>query len=191
MVLLVGLGNPGKKYVKTRHNLGFMVVEQFAKNHGLQLREDPSFQGFFAQGKVNEKPLGVLLPMTYMNRSGISLQACASFFKEPPSDVLVVADDVALPLGTLRMRQQGSSGGHNGLKSVEEHLRTQSYPRLRMGIGSPQEGELLEDFVLGVFTEEEMKSVSLMIEEAQKILELWVLEGLPSAMQQANQKKEK
>ncbi len=190
-MLLVGLGNPGKKFLGTRHNLGFEVVQQFAKTCGLELRKDDFLDGFFAQGKLKDKPFAILMPTTYMNHSGVAVGKCVVKLKDHPNDVLVVCDDAALPLGTLRLRFQGSSGGHNGLKSVEEHLRTQSYPRLRMGIGAPQQGEKLEDFVLSPFMEEEMKSVSDMIEGAQKILELWLLEGLAAASSQANQQKEK
>jgi PTH1 family peptidyl-tRNA hydrolase len=191
MALLVGLGNPGKKFVGTRHNLGFEVIQRFAKMCGLELKENALLKGFFAQGTYQGKPFAALMPTTYMNESGVAVGACVARLKGHPNDVLVVCDDAALPLGTLRLRLQGSPGGHNGLKSIEEHLRTQSYPRLRMGIGAPQEGEKLEDFVLSRFTEEELKIVSDMKEEANKILEVWLLEGLAAASSQANQKKEK
>ena len=188
-MLVVGLGNPGAKYKNTRHNLGFAVVERIALEQGLKWEDKEKFQALVAEGEVKGKLLTLLMPTTYMNLSGL---AVASFVKAKGmrlDDLLVISDDVSLPLGTIRMRPQGSSGGHNGLKSIEEELHTQYYVRLRLGVGAPLEEEL-DAFVLGRFKEEEKTVVTGMIDKAKEMVELWLQEGVAATMQKVNQKKE-
>jgi PTH1 family peptidyl-tRNA hydrolase len=134
--LVVGLGNPGSRYAQTRHNIGFDAVDRLCQRWGLTLQEERRFQAEFAEGAVPR--LGrvrVLKPLTYMNESGRAIRAVLDWYKLPPESVLVIYDDLDLPLGRLRLRLSGSAGGHNGMKSAIAHLRTQQFPRLRVGIG--------------------------------------------------------
>lgn len=156
-LLLVGLGNPGDKYVLTRHNLGFLVIYALADLWNLKLKEDRRFSAHIARMDIKGHEVHLLAPLTYMNESGWAVSRYMGYFKLNPSQLVVISDDVALPFGTLRFRTQGSSGGHNGLKSVAALLGTESYARLRMGIGSPKYGESLADYVLSDFTAEERK----------------------------------
>jgi len=173
--IVAGLGNPGAAYEETRHNVGFQVVRLFAKRKEWRFRSEPRLYGDLAQGRIGEKKTLLLLPMTYMNSSGESVRKCASFFKVKPARILVVVDDVALPFGTVRLREGGSSGGHNGLKSVEEHLGTEGYPRLRVGIGAPRPGQDLADYVLGKFSADEKASLQAVLEKGAAVLEEYLL----------------
>ncbi|HEY9645544.1 MAG TPA: aminoacyl-tRNA hydrolase, partial [Chroococcidiopsis sp.] len=137
--LIVGLGNPGAKYDQTRHNIGFDVVDALARRWQIGLTENRKFQGIFGEGFApNRDKIRLLKPQTYMNLSGQSIRAVVDWFKLSPEAVLIVYDDMDLPLGKLRMRLSGSAGGHNGMKSAIAHLGTQDFPRLRIGIGSPK-----------------------------------------------------
>lgn len=185
--LIVGLGNPGLSYQKTRHNIGFKVVKHFAKKHGLSFREMAQLKGEVAQGSIGGEKVILLMPMTYMNCSGEALIRCINFFKPDPQKIVVVADDVALAFGFLRLRESGGAGGHNGLKNIEHHLKTQSYPRLRIGVGMPTREELA-DYVLGKFTAEEEKAIPQLAEKATQALEVWIAQGIEAAMNIANTK---
>jgi len=182
--LIAGLGNPGPEYVATRHNIGFMVVDQLATQFGStwersvpQAREDA----------LSTKCGAVLLvkPLTFMNRSGYPLFAIAQFYKIEPQQILVVLDDFALPLGRLRLRGLGGSGGHNGLDSVIAQFGTEEIPRLRIGIGAaPREGSV--DYVLGRFFDEEKPMVRSTIDRAVEALKCVIDKGLVSAMNTFN-----
>jgi PTH1 family peptidyl-tRNA hydrolase len=137
--LLVGLGNPGAKYAGTRHNVGFMALERLAARDGAGFRNQPKLHGLLAEVGHGDQRLRLLMPQTYMNDSGRSIRAALDWFSLTPDQVLVVVDDMDLPLGRLRLRQSGSAGGHNGLRSTISHLGTQDFPRLRIGIGAPAE----------------------------------------------------
>lgn len=154
--VLVGLGNPGKKYAYTRHNIGAMVIEKLAHAMGWELKEDKRLHGLTVRGRYEGIVLHLLLPMTYMNESGRSVRAYIDYFKLSPASLLVVSDDVELPFDTLRFRARGSSGGHNGLKSIEQHLGTQEYMRLKMGVGKDVQNGTLADYVLDGFKPEEL-----------------------------------
>lgn len=184
--LIVGLGNPGKTYEDTRHNIGFRVVKTLANKYGITFR--PSLvraKGSLGEGRVHEKKTQLLLPLTYMNESGLAVKKCANYYKIATENLIVVTDDVALPFGELRIRTKGSCGGHNGLRSIEAHLGTQEYTRLRIGVGDPNEGELA-DYVLNRFTVEEQRVLPDIVERATHALELWLTEGAETAMQEAN-----
>ncbi len=184
--LIVGLGNPGKTYANTRHNIGFRIIASFAQRYGITFR--PSLvraKGSLGEGRAKEKKVLLLMPLTYMNESGLAVRRCSAYYKVPAAATVVVADDVALPFGQLRFRTKGSSGGHNGLKSVEAHLGTQEYPRLRVGVGNREDTELA-DYVLGEFTGEEQRLLSDIVERSVHALELWLTEGAETAMQEAN-----
>ena len=184
--LIVGLGNPGKEYERTRHNIGFAVLEEFARRNTISLTKR-EHQAIVGDGRIGETRVFLMKPQTYMNLSG---QSVASFLRLKTlelTDILVVTDDIALPLGKLRLRAEGSAGGHNGLKSLIAHLHSQGFPRLRFGVGAPRDGSVQVDFVLGQFNRREQVEVDEAIERAVAALETWVgAGGLDQAMQKFN-----
>ena len=135
--LVVGLGNPGPKYLATRHNVGFMAVERLAAEGGAGFRQQPKLHGLLAEVGQGDRRLRLLMPQTFMNDSGRSIRAALDWFDLQPAELLVLVDDMDLPLGRLRLRASGSAGGHNGLRSTISHLSTEDFPRLRIGIGAP------------------------------------------------------
>ena len=185
--LIVGLGNPGKGYEGTRHNIGFAFLRALAEREGLRFKKEASFKGSIAEGQIGEDPVLLLLPLTFMNLSGESVALVMRYFQIDLSRLIVVVDDVALPLGQLRIRINSGSGGHNGLKSIEESLQTNRYPRLRMGVGDRNEGELA-DHVLSRFTQEEEKLLPDVLERAIQAVKIWLDQGITSAMNFANPK---
>ncbi|SMP10892.1 peptidyl-tRNA hydrolase, PTH1 family [Desulfurobacterium pacificum] len=164
--LIVGLGNPGKEYENTRHNVGWMIIDRVCEKLSCSdFRE--KFKGLIAEWRNEEgEKVFFLKPLTYMNRSGESVKEVANFFKINPAEILVIYDDLDLPLGKLRIRLKGSSGGHRGVKSVEEHLKTNEFPRLRIGIGRPATKEEVVNYVLSPFRKEELSTVEKVIERA-------------------------
>lgn len=186
--LIVGLGNPGPEYQKTRHNSGFRVVEAFAEKKGWKFRSSSKVKGRLAHGEIGGKTLFLLEPLTFMNESGLSVKACVDGLKIPLDHLIVVHDDIAFMCGELRMRGQGGAGGHNGLKSIAEHLNTEYYARLRVGIGAPKE-EILADYVLEPFSLEEEELIKEATLRSLLILSVWIEEGKEAAMQIANAKK--
>lgn len=186
-VLIVGLGNPGKEYEITRHNAGFMVVKELASRLNAPFRPALStVKGSLAKGEMEGKQLLFLLPLTYMNESGNAVRSAVDYYEIPVENVLIVCDDVALPFGALRLREKGSAGGHNGLKSIEAHLRTQEYKRLRFGVGQPQESGL-KDFVLERFSKEEQELLDGTIQRATAAIRVWLKDGIDAAMRAANE----
>ncbi len=183
--LIVGIGNPGPEYASTRHNVGFRVVDALAKRWQIQ-REDLRFHGVFAVVQANGLRLGLLKPLTYVNLSGRSVKAAAQHLNLSVDQILVVLDDVSLPLGKLRLRAKGSSGGHKGLQSILEALGTEEIPRLRVGIGPLPEGIDLVTFVLSPFTPEEELVIAEAIERASEAAISWATEGVEVAMQRFN-----
>jgi PTH1 family peptidyl-tRNA hydrolase len=182
--LIAGLGNPGSEYDRTRHNIGFMVVDRLASESQLNWEASKKWGAWFAKGDVM-----LVKPATYMNRSGEAIAAVAQFYKVAPEEILVVLDDLALPLGRLRLRGNGSSGGHNGLESVLNHLATDSVPRLRVGIGAaPNEGAI--EYVLGRFFEEEQPLVQKTVERAAEAAKYATRHGVVAAMNVFNKAEE-
>ncbi|HSX04424.1 MAG TPA: aminoacyl-tRNA hydrolase [Rhabdochlamydiaceae bacterium] len=180
--LIVGLGNPGKAYEETRHNVGFRVVQLLAEKRGLSLKPRLDIaKGNLAEGEMLGKDVLLLQPLTYMNSSGYAVRLCCDYFKVPFEHALVIVDDVALPFGHLRFRTGGSAGGHNGLKSVEEYLGTQDYPRLRIGVGHDPQSELAS-YVLGPFTKEEKGALGDIFGNAVIVVETWITLGPEAAM---------
>lgn len=173
--LIVGLGNPGKKYDKTRHNLGQMVLSALAQRCALSFKKERDLGGEIARGEWKGKKLFLLFPTTYMNLSGQTVRKTMQFFKIPLEDVLILSDDIALPFGTLRFRDKGSAGGHNGLKNIEEQLGTQEYQRLKLGVDEPTVG-YLEDYVLAPFTKEEQEKIPEITIQAIKFIEEWLFQ---------------
>lgn len=185
--LVVGLGNPGKTYKGTRHNIGFEVVELLAKKYQLEFHNKLKFKGSLAEGKIGESSLAVLMPLTFMNLSGESVALAMRYLNVDLSRLLIVLDDVDLPVGQLRMRTNSGAGTHNGLKSVEECLQTIRYARLRVGIGEQGDGDL-SSHVLGKFSEEEEKLLPGILERAVQSIEIWLDKGITRAMDFANRR---
>lgn len=184
--LIVGLGNPGKIYDDTRHNIGFKIVKALAEKYSIPIR--PALirlKGSSGEGRIGEKKVHLLMPLTFMNESGLSVRKGIDYYKIPHDHLMVVADDVDLPFGALRIRAKGSSGGHKGLKSIEAHLGTDNYARLKVGVGGRGEGELA-GHVLGKFTEKEQNDLPEIIDRAITALELWIADGAEPAMQKVN-----
>lgn len=185
---IIGLGNPGKKYVHTRHNLGFLVVEEFARQLNQPFKASRLLNSLIAQGKEGNQGIDLLLPHTYMNESGRSVKRYLDYYKMTAAQIIVVCDDTALKFGQLRVRSQGSSGGHNGLKSIEMHLGTQEYIRLKMGVGSSEVGQPLADYVLSNFNSEETAFLDSFIKNGIAALKLLLTEPLTEVMNRVNTK---
>ena len=153
MLLVAGLGNPGREYARNRHNAGYLVVDELVRRHGGSWRS--KFSGQLAEVKVGDQKLVLLKPETYMNDSGRSVGAAAAFFKVEPGDVLVVHDEGDFDLGRIEVKRGGGLAGHNGLRSIAQHLKTQDFARLRIGVGRPERGDprTLADYVLADFDE--------------------------------------
>jgi PTH1 family peptidyl-tRNA hydrolase len=184
--LIVGLGNPGKQYEKTRHNIGFSAVDFLAVKHGLTFKNSTKLQGDLAEGLVAGVPSLILKPLTYMNLSGESVAQVMRYYSIALEHLLVIVDDIAIQMGETRLRVDSGSGGHNGLKSIEASLHTNQYARLRLGVGDRQEGVDLANHVLGKFTEDERKLIPALLERAVDTAELFILNGLTRAMDFAN-----
>ena len=195
VILIVGIGNPGRRYAGTRHNLGWMVVDAVAARHGFG-RERRRFAGRVREGRIGEVPAVLLKPTTYVNESGRSVGEAVRWLDLAPEEVLVCLDDVHLPLGRLRIRRKGSSGGHRGLASIIEALGTEEVPRLRVGIGPRADEEPAEGtspavpdrvrYVLGRFTRAERPVVESAVERAAEAVACWANEGIEVCMNRFN-----
>jgi peptidyl-tRNA hydrolase, PTH1 family len=185
MKLIVGLGNPGRKYVGTRHNVGFVVLAEAARRwagSGPQW----NFEGEVVEAQRDGQKLLLLAPQTYMNASGRSVRKAIDFYKLNTEDLLVVCDDINLPLGKLRVRAKGSSGGQKGLEDIARHLGTTDFARLRIGIGEPPQGWDAAAYVLGKFTGEESQAIELAVASAVDALVDWAREGVQFCMNRYN-----
>lgn len=186
--LIVGLGNPGSKYDRTRHNVGFEVVDQLAKEWGGQWQENKRFQGWVTEVRHQGEKLILLKPLTYMNRSGQAVRAVLDWYKIAPEGVLVVYDDLDLPVGRLRLRLGGSAGGHNGMKSIISHLNTQQFPRLRLGIDKSGPAKETVSHVLGKFAPDERKIIDRMLDVGVEAITFGLRQGMEKAMSRYNSK---
>ncbi len=182
--LIVGLGNPGAKYDRTRHNIGFDLVDQLAKRWQISVADQKKFQGLVGEGWVNRQKIVLLKPQTFMNLSGQSVRAVLDWYKLEPTEVLVLYDDLDLPLGKLRLRLSGSAGGHNGMKSIISHLGTNAFPRLRMGIGKSNDETI--SHVLGKFSAIESAIMGEILQLAADAVELSLGAGVEKAMNKYN-----
>lgn len=183
--LIVGLGNPGARYEKTRHNIGWMALDAFAKKAGVEIMKS-GFKGLYGEHKYWSEKVILLKPLTFMNLSGESVGPAAHFYKIDPAEILVVYDDMDLPTGKLRVRESGSAGGHNGMKSLIEVLGTQEFPRLRIGVNRPAPGWKVVDWVLAPFSGDEQPQVASAIDEAVLAMETWLAEGTRTTMNKFN-----
>lgn len=184
-ILFVGLGNPGLQYEKTRHNMGYLLIQAFANRLGWILKEDRRFNAQVAKGISENKTIHFVLPLTYMNLSGEAVRRYVDYLKLPIHSVVVVTDDIALPFGQLRLRAMGSAGGHNGLRSIETCLGTSHYKRLRMGIGHPGE-KMLVSYVLEAFSHAEQQELPIFIDRGVEVLQRLLRENFSYVMNHVN-----
>jgi PTH1 family peptidyl-tRNA hydrolase len=182
--LIVGLGNPGREYQETRHNVGFRLVELLAERHGVDLKKH-RHQAAYGEGRIAGQAVLIAKPLTFMNLSGLAVATLARYHNVPSERVLILCDDVNLPLGRLRLRANGTAGGHNGLKSIIGTLGTSEFPRLRIGVGAP-DGRPMVDHVLGRFNRAEGEAITAILAEAADAVELFLREGLEAAMNRYN-----
>ena len=186
MHLIVGLGNPGADYAKTRHNAGFLLVEKLAAQWKAGWNNERKFAARMAKANHRGKKVLLCEPQTFMNLSGESVAAVMQFYQLPSENILVVVDDADLPLGEIRLRPGGGSGGHHGLESVAQHLGSKEYARLRIGIGRKNEARQITGHVLGKFSADESALLEKVLERAAMQLECWLTAGLQKAMNQFN-----
>jgi peptidyl-tRNA hydrolase, PTH1 family len=190
MKLVVGLGNPGLKYAQTRHNVGFRVIERLAGRLGwsehFQRDAREKFGALVLDGSLESGRVMLLEPLTYMNRSGESVQAASRFYQVAPENLLVMVDDIALPVGKIRLRAGGSHGGHNGLRDIQRVLGTDQYPRLRIGVDPPPPQVAGRDYVLGRFTEEQRAKIEPALDRSADAALCWLREGIGTAMNRYN-----
>ena len=188
MYVIAGLGNPGREYEGTRHNVGFMTLDALADKYNIDVREK-AFKGLIGKGVIEGHKVILVKPQTYMNSSGESIRAAADYYKVDPEDILIVYDDISLAPGQLRIRAKGSAGGHNGLKSIIYRLNSDTFPRVKMGVGAPKHEDYdLADFVLGRFTKEEIPVMEDAIVKAEKAVAEIIKNGVQSAMNKYNGK---
>lgn len=190
MYIVAGLGNPGGKYENTRHNVGFHVIDTLADRMGVRVDEKKHF-ALCGKGILAGRRVVLLKPQTYMNNSGQSLRAAADFYKVAPEEIIVISDDIDLEQGQLRIRLKGSAGGHNGLKSIIQHLGSQDFPRVRVGIGGKPEGWDLADYVLGQLKGNDAEAMQNAYHTAADAVEVMISEGGDIAMNRFNRKPEK
>lgn len=187
MYLIVGLGNIGQEYVNTRHNIGFQVVEKFAQVNGIDLNK-LKFNSIYGQGNINGKKIFIMKPTTYMNRSGLAVAELSSYYKIPLKNIIVVTDDIDIPFASVRIRQKGSAGSHNGLKSLVNSLGSKDFPRIKIGVGKKHPKQDLASFVLGKFSKEEQPYIEEIIDITIKAIEEIIYNNIDSAMNKYNNK---
>ncbi|MGM8215709.1 aminoacyl-tRNA hydrolase [Bacillaceae bacterium W0354] len=173
MKCIIGLGNPGLKYKKTRHNIGFIVVDHLAKRHGWKLKKS-GFQSHYSEETLNGEKVLLIKPQTYMNLSGQAVKEVLDFYKIDTDDIVVIYDDLDLPKGKIKLRQTGGHGGHNGIRNIIDQLGTKEFNRIRFGIGRPEGQMDTINYVLGKFSKEEQKEIDDAIEKAADACEDWL-----------------
>lgn len=184
--LVVGLGNPGKEYEQTRHNVGFLTLDELAARKNVAIQK-LKYRALTASTQYGEQRTLLMKPVTYMNLSGESVGEAARFFKIPPERVLVISDDTDLPVGKLRVRRKGSAGGHNGLKSLISHLGTDAFPRVKIGVGGkPHPDYNMADWVLGRFLPSDQALINQTVRSAADAVELILQSGMDEAMSRYN-----
>lgn len=184
MKLVVGLGNPGPRYTQTRHNIGFMVLDQVIRLYSGS-KEREKLAGLFSQVFIGDQAVALLKPTTFMNLSGVAVEQAMSFYKLPLEKLLVITDDLALEPGKLRLRRSGSTGGHNGLGSICQYLASEDFPRLRVGIGSSDLPDPA-DYVLAGFSKQQWSTITPALDRAVQAVRCWATEGIDAAMNEFN-----
>lgn len=187
MKVIAGLGNPGREYAQTKHNVGFWVIDKIAEDYNITINKI-KHKAFVGEGSIFENKVMLVKPQTYMNLSGESIGEILRFYKLPISELIVIFDDISLPPGATRIRERGSAGGHNGIKSIINHLGTDEFLRVKVGIGEKPNGWDLADYVTSVFSKDDLAEVQSGVCKAKRAVELILTEGIQSAMNQTNQK---
>ena len=188
MYVIVGLGNPKREYENTRHNIGFDVIDALADNYGISVKE-VKHKAVTGKGIIEGKRVILVKPLTFMNLSGESVRQVLDFYKaSPEEDLIVIADDISLDVGKIRIRKKGSAGGHNGLKNIILHTGTDGFQRIKMGVGEKPAGYDLADYVLGHFTKEERVVIQESIDNAVDAIRIMITEGADKAMNLYNKK---
>ena len=185
MYIIAGLGNPTREYEKTRHNVGFEVIDVLADRLGTTV-EEKKFKGCYGRGIIGGQKGLLLKPQTFMNLSGESVRAAADFYKVDPEHIIIVYDDISLDVGQLRIRKKGSAGGHNGIKNIIAHLGTQEFPRIKVGVGDKPKKMDLADYVLSRFSKEDSAVMEDAFREAAGAVEMMIIQGADAAMNQFN-----
>lgn len=185
MKLIAGLGNPGSRYADTRHNVGAMVVERLAASAGIALKRQ-GYQGVYGTGRLADQQITLLLPQTYMNNSGASVGSACRSLGVPPGDLIVLHDEIDLPFGTLRLKEGGGHGGHNGLRSICQVLGGGEFLRVRIGVGRPPTGGEVAGWVLSPFSAEERKCLDAVTENSARAVEAVLAGGIRQAMNEFN-----
>ncbi|KGX90081.1 peptidyl-tRNA hydrolase [Pontibacillus halophilus JSM 076056 = DSM 19796] len=186
MKLIVGLGNPGPKFDQTRHNIGFMAIDELVSRQNWKLNKE-KFKGVYTVERLNGEKVIIVKPMTYMNLSGECVRPLMEYYDLEPEDVVVIYDDMDLPTGKVRLRQKGGHGGHNGIRSMIDQLGTKEFNRIRLGIGKPTAPMSVTDYVLGKFDGEEQKFVSEAVVKAAEACEAWTDKSFLEVMNTFNQ----
>jgi len=185
MKLIVGLGNPGKQFDRTRHNIGFEVLDYLSEYYQIPL-DKSKFKGIYGVGSIAGEKVILLKPLTYMNLSGESIRPIMDYYNVGIEDLVVIYDDLDLPVGKIRLRQKGSSGGHNGIKSTIQHVGTEKFNRIRVGIDRPKNGMSVPDYVLGKFSKEEMDILETIIKKCADACGQWCEEPFLQVMNKYN-----
>lgn len=185
MYAVIGLGNPGREYENTRHNIGFNTVDLLADRNGIDINKI-KFKSVYGKGRIGNESVLLLKPQTYMNNSGISVLELYKYYKIPIENILVVVDDIDIDFGAVRIKRKGSAGTHNGLKSIIYHLQRNDFPRIKIGVGSPPPEWDLADFVLSRFQNKEEKTIKESIEVACESIETIIKEDIDKAMNKFN-----
>ncbi len=190
MYIIVGLGNPEPKYDNTRHNIGFHVIDVLSRKYNITLNK-LKFKAVYGDGIIGGEKVILVKPQTYMNLSGEAVRDIASFYKVPPENIIVIFDDVSLETGRMRIREKGSAGGHNGIKSIIYQLSSDEFGRIKLGIGAPPHADFdLADYVLGKFSPDEIKILEPVLLDAADAVECIIKNGAPSAMNKFNRKRD-
>lgn len=187
MIIITGLGNPGKQYDKTKHNVGFWVIDKLAKEYNIEVTKF-KHKALIGEGNIAGKKVLLVKPQTYMNLSGESIREIIKFYKVPLEQFYVIYDDTSLPLSNVRIREKGSAGGHNGIKNIIAHLGTDIFLRIKVGIGEKPNGWDLADYVLAPFSKDEEPLILSGVDKAYHAVELLLTKGIKEAMNQTNQK---
>ncbi len=190
MIVIAGLGNPGKEYDKTKHNVGFWVIDQLAKEYNIDVTKF-KHKALIGDGVIAGKKVLLVKPQTYMNLSGESIREVLKFYKIPIEQFYVIYDDTSLPLSSVRIREKGSAGGHNGIKNIIAHLNTDAFIRIKVGIGEKPNGWDLADYVLTKFSKDDEPLILSGVEKASHAIEILLTKGIVEAMNQTNQKLKK
>ncbi|HEK9107773.1 aminoacyl-tRNA hydrolase [Streptococcus equi subsp. zooepidemicus] len=185
--MIVGLGNPGSKYQQTKHNVGFMAVDRLVKDLDISFTEDKAFKALVGSAFINQEKVYFVKPTTFMNNSGLAVRALLTYYNISTKDLMVIYDDLDMAVGKIRLRQKGSAGGHNGIKSIIAHIGTQEFDRVKIGIGRPSHGMSVINHVLGKFDTDDMITINVALDKVDKAINYYLQEkSIEKTMQQFN-----